>query len=379
MKLVYIANIRLPTEKAHGIQIMKMCEAFTEAGMGVELVVPDRHNDIDDDPFNYYCVRKSFNIRRVFSLDSASLGRVGFFVQSLTFSLAVLWRFSKMRKQKETVFYSRDEISAYLLSLFGMKVAWEAHMGHNNFFIRALIRRNIPIITITGGLRDLYESLGAKNILVSSDGVDIKQFQISNTKDEARRNLGLPNDAHLVVYTGHLYSWKGADVLAETARNLDDDTYVVFVGGTEKDVELFKNKYGQIKNIMILGRKPHHEIPMYLRAADVLVIPNSAKEKISRLYTSPMKLFEYMASGTPIVASKIPSLQEVLNEGNSIMVLPDNSKSLAEGIKLCLENSIHSKKLAEQARNEAEGYTWEKRAQKIILFISTLYFYIIKE
>lgn len=373
MKLIYIANIRLPTEKAHGIQIMKMCEAFANTdGVTVELVVPWRFNTIKEDPFAYYGVEKKFTITNIPSLDIIALGRIGFWAQTCSFSMAILWRFYGFKKQENIIFYSRDEMPAYFLALFGRKVVWEAHTGYDNFFIRSLIRHDVPIVCISGGLGGLYRSYRAKKVLISPDGVDIEQFHVKESKDEARIKLGLPREAKLIMYTGHLYPWKGVDVLAEATPELDDDAYVVFVGGTGKDVSLFKNKYGEIRNIIILGNKPHHKIPMYLRAADVLVIPNSAKEKISRLYTSPMKLFEYMASGTPIVASRMPSLQEVLDEKNSIMVLPDNPKSLAEGIKLCLDNSINSKKLAEQARNEVEEYTWKKRAQKIILFISDI-------
>lgn len=369
-KIIYIANIRLPTEKAHGIQVMKTCEAFAEAGVDVELVFPRRYNHIKDNPFAYYGVRKIFSITWVPCLDLVHFGRIGFFVQSLTFSLVVLLRYYGLKKRMDTVFYSRDEVPSYVLSLFGIKVVWEAHMGHYNFFIRSLIRHDVPLVLISGGLSDLYRSYGAKSTLIAPDGVDLKQFQITESRDEARLKLGLPAGVKLIVYTGHLYSWKGADVLAEASPKLSNGVYSVFVGGTEKDIAVFKNKYGHIKNIMILGRKPHHEIPLYLRAADVLVIPNSAKEKISRLYTSPMKLFEYMASGTPIVASKIPSICEVLNERNSVLVQPDSPSDLARGVNMALIETRETSEMAGRALEDVKQFSWIKRAEGIINFVS---------
>lgn len=369
MKLIYIANIRLPTEKAHGIQIMEMCSAFAHQGLEVELVVPFRHNHIKDETFSYYHMKQTFKIIQVCSFDLVSFGKIGFLVQTLTFLISALLRvFFVNKKRREIIFYTREEIVAYMLSMFGLNVTWETHMGHDNFFIRALIRRNVSIVSITRGLRDLYVSLGVKSISVFSDGVDLKQFQIYETRLEARKKLGLPVDVKIVMYTGHLYSWKGADVLAEAALKLGDDVLVIFVGGTEKDVALFKNKFGQKKNIMILGNRPHREIPMYLKAADVLVLPNSAKEKISRLYTSPMKLFEYMASGTPIVASKIPSICEVLNEGNSVLVQPDSPDYLARGVNVALIETKKSSEIAEKALEDVKQYTWIKRAEKIKKF-----------
>ena len=347
-----------------------MCEAFAKAGMEVELVVPRQRNHINDDPFIYYHVGKSFVISRVSSLDLVSFGRIGFLMQSLTFSLAVLWRvYSEVKKRNEIVFYSRDEMLAYLLSLFGMKVVWEAHMGHNNFFIRSLIRRNVPIVSISCGLGDLYRSYGAKKVLISPDGVDLEQFQIGESRDEARVKLGLPKEIKLVIYTGHLYLWKGADTLAEAAVKLGNNTDVIFVGGTKKDVEFFRNKYGGVKNLMILGNISHNEIPMYLRAADVLVIPNSAKEKISSMYTSPMKLFEYMASGTPIVASDLPSIREVLNERSAAFFIPDDAESLASVIIDLLQDPSRRARLSSQILSDIIRFSWDHRANGIISFM----------
>ena len=62
-KIIYLANVRLPTEKAHGIQIVKMCEAFAGLGLEVELVVPNRLNSIQDDIFDYYGVKKNFVLK----------------------------------------------------------------------------------------------------------------------------------------------------------------------------------------------------------------------------------------------------------------------------------------------------------------------------
>ena len=162
--------------------------------------------------------------------------------------------------------------------------------------------------------------------------------------------------------------WKGVDVLAE-ASDLLDDALVVFVGGTEHDLLRFKEKQKHRPNLLILGQKSHAEIPLYLKSADVLVIPNSSKESISRLYTSPMKLFEYMASGVSIVASDLPSLREVLSEENAVVVSPDNARLLAEGIVKVLTNPAFSEKIARGAQALVQNYTWEKRAECIINFV----------
>src|SRR3989344_3082477 len=123
-----------------------------------------------------------------------------------------------------------------------------------------------------------------------------------------------------------------------------------------------------MKNVLILGHKPHQEIPSYLKAADVLALPNSAKDKIY-LNTSPVKLFEYMASGCPIVASNLPSIAEVLNYQNSVLVNPDDAGDLARGIEKILNEPNLGQQLSKRALEDVKNYTWEHRAKKILLFI----------
>jgi len=119
----------------------------------------------------------------------------------------------------------------------------------------------------------------------------------------------------------------------------------------------------------VVGRRPHGEIPIWLRAADVLVLPNTARENISKYYTSPVKLFEYMASGRPIVASDLPSVKALVDERMAVFFEPDNPKDLADKIHWVLENPQDAQNLALLAQEEVLRYTWDKRAGCIIEFI----------
>jgi glycosyltransferase involved in cell wall biosynthesis len=111
-------------------------------------------------------------------------------------------------------------------------------------------------------------------------------------------------------------------------------------------------------------------MPIFQKSADILVIPNSGKEDISRLYTSPMKLFEYMASGVPVVASDLPSIREILSENNSVLFIPDDANSLADAIKKILGNPALADKISKQALSDVQKYTWNNRAKEIISFIT---------
>jgi glycosyltransferase involved in cell wall biosynthesis len=176
----------------------------------------------------------------------------------------------------------------------------------------------------------------------------------------------LPLDKKIVLYAGHLYERKGAFVVGEAAPLLDDDTLVLFVGGTEDEIPDFTNRYGSDSHVRILGPKPHADIPYYLCAADVLVLPNSAKDADARLYTSPMKLFEYMASGTPIIASDVPSVREILNEQTAYFFAPDDPRALAESVLRVLLHKEEADEKVCSAKKIVAVHTWEKRAKNIM-------------
>jgi len=365
MKITYIANSRIPTEKAHGIQIMKMCEAFATLGHDVELVVPRRLNPIKDDPFEYYGIKKTFEITRIPTIDLVQFGRIGFWIQLLIFSEFATWF---LLFKKTDIIYTRDEAPAFYMSVFGKNVVWEAHGERMNFFIKNLLNKTKAIVTITKGIRDFYikNRADANKILVAHDGVDINMFSVENSKEDARKDLDLPIDKTVVLYTGHMYEWKGAQVLADAARSFTGSQKAVFVGGTDKDIETFKKKNLDNKNIDIVGHRPYTEMPLWVRAADVLIIPNTKE-----IPTSPMKLFEYMASGTPIVASDLPSLREVLNDQNAVFVESNNPDTLTSGIQQVFKEKNESLNKAKRAQEDVKQYSWENRVKEVTKFIGS--------
>lgn len=374
MKLIYLANIRLPTEKAHGIQIMKMCEAFANAGLKVILVAPTRQNKISEDSFSYYGIKPIFEIRKITVPDLIRWGRIGFILQSLLFSITSFITLLFV-KTKGDIIYSRDESSLFLPILFGWRnVFWEAHTPKEHQIALFVAKHASVVVPITHSLEDFFRTKGIRHhrMIVAHDATDINQFQIKATREECRKKIGLSGYKTIVLYAGHLYERKGVYTLADTISLLQDVTFV-FVGGIDSDIASFRSCYAKQKNILVIGRKSHQDIPYYLKAADVVILPNSAKDSSSERYTSPMKLFEYMASGTPIVASDVTATREILNENNATLVLSDNVNALADGIKSVLSDSADAKKRSNQALSDVKNmYTWDKRADSIISFIKAI-------
>jgi len=372
MKISYIVNARIPTEKAHGYQIMKMCESFAERGAAVTLYTPNRRNSIKTNPFEYYNLQKIFKIKKFSCIDLLGhlpVDRFWFLLQNFSYALNIAIHF--ILASRSRIIFTRDEISTAFLILLGFRPVYELHnWSENNFILLYVVKRCRRIVAISQGLRrELIDyGIDENKILVARDAVDLEQFDIPDKKAQYREELNLPIMDRIVLYTGHLYKWKGVYTLADAAQMLPDGYQVIFVGGTNLHIDKFKKYFEGLKigNIKVIGHVPHELIPKYLKAADCLALPNSAKEKISSEYTSPLKLFEYMASKRPIIASNLPSLREVLTDKSCFYFNPDDSGDLARVINKVLNNPKSAETISNQAFHDVQNYTWDQRAKKIL-------------
>lgn len=359
MKLIYLSTITIPSPLANRLQTMKMAEAFSQL-CDFKLYVGKKLEE-DQKIFEYYNISCPF---KIIELGIPKLKPRSFF--SFPRYLKVI------REEKPDIIYIRESHLSFFLSFFSRDLFFEAHSFPKNYFLYSLFFKRLKgIIVITRKLKDFFlrKGIAENKILVAPDAVDIKIFNVGSSMFEARGKLNLPKDKKIVLYTGHLYSWKGADTLAKASEYLPKDTEIYFVGGTESDKRNFQPRTSNFERIKVVGHRRHSEIPYWLKSADVLVLPNTAKEEISKYWTSPIKMFEYMASKRPIVASDLPSIKEILNEDNAILVKPDDPKALAEGIKKVLESPELAERISAKAFQDVQQYTWEKRAEKILGFI----------
>lgn len=370
--IFYLFHGRFPSDKAAGLFAAKSCEAFGDWGVGLTLLVPRRIGAAHHDPYVSYKLRRNFSTQYLFTLDLFHipvLRRVAFYVSYVAYSF-VAFCYLLIYARKNDLVYSNEALPLLLASFAFSHTVYEVHdYPETKKWLYGLLLRRAQFIIVTNEWKRkrLIEEfvLLPEKLFVERNGVDIKEFTITTTQREARERLKLEADIPIVLYTGHLYSWKGAHVLAQAAESLSD-VRVAFVGGTEKDIALFRGLYGRIPSIQFFGHRPHEEMPLWQKAADVLVIPNTAKEDISKFYTSPMKLFEYMASDRPIIASDIPSVREIVSDADAFFVPADDSAALSQKIRYVLEHTAEGQKRAAHAHATVEGYSWHARAERIL-------------
>lgn len=365
MNILYAAPMRLPTEKAHGIQIMETCAALAEAGATVELAVTRLRTD---DPFSAYGIRKGlFSIRKLTSIETVRYGRIGFAVHALAYAIQIVRR---ARKISPDVIYTRDPLCAIVTALFSTTpTVWEVHSEHPRV-PRFILRRVAAVISITRGLSETYIRRGVARhrVTIAPDAVSLEAFEYAirgKDRKTMRKKFGMREGRPLALYTGSFrsYSWKGVDVVEAAARLAPDIDWAI-AGGSPEECEVMRREAHE--NVLVISRVGRSVMPLLLYTADVLLLPNKKGNVASERDTSPMKLFEYMAMRIPIVASDLPSVREVLTDESAYFAEPNDPESLVKTVREAISDAAGSRQKASRARADVEQYTWHSRASTIL-------------
>lgn len=375
MKLYYIANARIPSEKAHGIQIAKMCEAFIENGVNITLVVPRRKTD-PRSVRQYYGLRVEVPVVRLWAIDWYNKGGIGYAISSFSFMfsycLFVLHR--KIVGGKFTLYtVDMDNYSSSALAFLGLPLFSEMHGAKlRTLAQRALFKQVSGIIAINKIIKEeLHKkfSVPLDDILVEPNSVDFNNFDASISSAKARDKLFLPKNKKIITYVGRFYDWKGLGILARTAAYLGPDILMYIVGGTKEEYIRITKERKIPGNIVFVGGKDFSEIPLWLAASDALLVLGSKLDTQSYYYTSPMKIFEYMAMRRPIIASETPALKQIFNNEEVFFYEPDNEKDCAKIIKSVFLDQANADIKASNAYAKSKNYTWRMRSRRIIDFI----------
>ena len=393
-RLLYISLMRLPTEKAHGLQIMQNCEALA-ADYDVTLWVARRWNTPDmrriTDPFAHYGIDRNFTIQRMPCLDLFPLfppesagARLAFYLLMLSYALALLFRLPFVRAD---IYYSRDEFLLWLMSWLKPKsaLAYEAHLfpssGRGAALQRWVCRRVGSVIAITPQLRDdlvKVRSAEPERSIFAHDGVRRARFENLPDRQTARQQLGWDNETFIVGYVGSLQMIgqdKGVSTLLRSLADVDG-AFLALVGGSTAGGRQLQQEWIGLgmpeSRFLDVGRVAPEDVPHYMRAFDVCAMPHPATTQFAR-YTSPLKLFEYMAAGSAIVASDLPGWADVLADGETaILAPPDDIAAWSAAIDSLRRDPELRQQLGTAARAQAMAhYTWSKRAERILSHVES--------
>jgi glycosyltransferase involved in cell wall biosynthesis len=272
------------------------------------------------------------------------------------------------REPPETVFYIRDFLLAYFLSFlsrhFRKNYFIECHALDKfpRFIYRRVLRHARGIISSnTAKEKEIVARyhVAASYVLTAPNGFDEKFFDTLPSREEARRICGLPCNKKIVLYAGSLLSWKGADIIGDIANKLPGILFVIL--GSHEDKEE--------GNVLSIKKQDFRRVPMYLRAADLLLAPYRTDSVRAQYYFSPIKVFEYMASATPFLVSDLPAIREFLSEKETFFVPAHKAEDWARAIQFAMDHPEEREQRAREALVKSAKFSWQNRAKRIVEFI----------
>jgi glycosyltransferase involved in cell wall biosynthesis len=277
----------------------------------------------------------------------------------------------------------------FVLEYNGSEVWMARHWGKSFRFQRfaedieiANLKAADAVIVVSAPMKAELVGRGieARKILVNPNGVDLKRFDPDAVREKAetlKRTLGLKQKI-VVGFIGTFGKWHGAEVLARAIRGVvdrDRRLHFLFIGDgvSMPDVRRIVEETGVGSHVTFAGMVPQEEGPVWLGACDILASPHVPNPDGSPFFGSPTKLFEYMAMGRAIVASRLDQIGEVLRHNETaLLVTPGSSAELVDGILALAADPEKGRRLGENARLEvAEKYTWSSHVRRIMDHLET--------
>ncbi len=266
--------------------------------------------------------------------------------------------------------------------LYGAPVIYEAHdwESHNpsrakerwaigllHLMDRVALTKSAAVVSLTEHFLRQLRADGwlPRHTAVIPDGFDASVYRPED-RAAARRHLGLDPDELLVVYAGMTFSYRGLDrLVAAFATAALPNARLIFVGGRPAEIEGLRTQAEQLdllKKVLFTGPQCQADVAHYLAAADLLAIPDT----VTDVTASPLKLFEYMAMGRPIITVDLPALREVINEQAARFVRRGSIIELAVALGELAADPDRRATMGHAARQQAYAWTYTRRAERIL-------------
>ena len=366
IRIAYISDATIPSRLANSVHVMKMCRAFADLGLEVTLCALKGYGDYRS-PFTLYGVRKNFKIKYMPKL-----------LYKGPFFRSVYFVFSIFRSSIDLI-YTRSLYTMAISSLFGKPVVIEMHAKFINWKITkkllfkfSLSTGNVKgVVVISEPLRDYFSNMlniNDNQIIIAHDASDLIGESVTPVSIKNRNRIS-------VGYVGQLFSGRGVELIFDLSKRIPDADFHI-VGGFEKDINYWKIQTANQKNIIFHGFVDAVKTSSYLKAFDIVLAPYQSRVTIlgegnSSEWMSPMKLFEYMAAGTAIIASDLPAIRSILEENKTALLCkPDSLDSWYNAILFLQLNPEFRLGLGKNAQEKhSKNYTWDQRAERIFSWL----------
>ena len=383
IKLYYISPSILPSRSANSIHVVSQCLAFIELGYKVSIFakrsIKNKKIFKDEMSSQYGANHESLKFVTFFSR----------FNKGDTLKIAIIALFHLHKNKFDGAILSRNLYAAFWLGVIESKaIIFETHMleiSYKKWLQKKIIEsQNVKTIVISNKLKEIlakYHNISTSKLIVLHDAAREAPLNTNYSFFRNKLRKMLPESAsqykNICGYFGHLYPGRGIEIIESMAFARKEVLFVI-IGGNEFDILSHKKK-NNLKNIFFLGYLEYLEAQEIMRAVDVLLMPYQKSVSIgltghdTAQYMSPMKMFEYMSTGIPIISSNLPVLSEVLiNKFNALLVEYDSKKDWVNALDRILEDDNLAQKISKNAYDlYLNDYTWSARSRKIMELTSS--------
>lgn len=361
MKVLVASGFQAGSQKANALNTIGMAEGFASAG--AEVCLATRRG----------VIHSGSEFKRLYG-DSADIGWsgvsgvVGHGVGFVAALMPILQRF------RPDVVFARSFSVPAVTTRMRVPTVFEthAHVGTDHFWFRRAVKSTQSdacraLITINNVLADYYVQRGAlrEKVCILPTGVDCRRFARPKTLPSSP----YPARSQNVTYAGHLYDYKGIPLILEAAAQLHSVNFHL-VGGLEGDVARVGHDVAQrgLHNVFLHGHQNQAELGRFLWHADALLLPPTSKHASAR-WTSPVKLGEYLAAETPVIASDIPALRDLVSDDEVLFFTPDDTRSFVERVNEALAGGVQVARVVASGRKRAHSWSYQERARRILEYV----------
>jgi glycosyltransferase involved in cell wall biosynthesis len=378
VKILYPLPELLPDGRARFIQIMNTSSALSSAGAETILLTGRRPGWTEERIKNYY------------GLSAGGGPLIRFLpilrknIPGLPFSWGGVFEFfllRRLRSERGVILVRHPKLARFLLQrkhLLHGPVIFEAHEIFSLSAADLAKKERLQKVE-----EFIYKAADGIITISTKLSEDIKEFFNAGPRSIVIPNAirddwvmehgmhGLRDDSY-IFYAGSLYAWKGIDTLIEAMSLLPAERLYIAGGGKRLDeLREYVKRKGLAGRINFLGELRQEGVVTHLRKAKLAVVPN-LEHKPSE-YSSPLKLFEFMGAGIPVVASDLPGIRDVVKDGREALLFrPGDARDLARKILRVTNDMGLAERLARNASVKVKEFTYSRRAARILQFIQDI-------
>jgi glycosyltransferase involved in cell wall biosynthesis len=358
--LLYITETSLPTKSANIINSLKFCDALSDH-YNINFIVP---NNL----LKTKLIKKKYNLKNYINFENLINKNIENFKTRIFFSIKIILKISK--EKNYDLILSRSIITSLMMTLFNIRNTLELHhipQSFSKFFFNFIMflpqKKNLSLILIN---KNLAKDLRLKKLkyIVLDDAADYLSFR-------SDKNLNMKKKT--CVYMGSFFKGKGIEIIEKLSKLLPDINFHLY--GDKKTLGN-RTRYQFSKNIKFFKYVDYSKIPIILKNYEVALMPfesrieaRSKNLEISK-YISPLKMFDYLAAGKIIIATKLKVYQHILkNNENSFLVQSKDLNKWKVLIKSILKDPKRFKKIKMNAQKTAKKYSWDNRSKKLLNFL----------